>query len=76
MQEKEQVQTELSNLEKSFSEVLKRLDKYKEVIAGCRKVSTQHDLEEVGVFHFSKRPLIQKVVGTTILKPNPNLSKC
>lgn len=39
--EKEQVSMDLNAIERSFSELFKRLEKYKEVIEGYKKVSIQ-----------------------------------
>lgn len=38
LQEKEQVSQDLNTMERSFSELFKRLDKYKEAIEGYKKV--------------------------------------
>lgn len=37
--EKEQVSNDLNSMEKSFAELFKRLEKYKNVIEGYKKVS-------------------------------------
>lgn len=39
LQEKEQVSSELNTMEKSFAELFKRLEKYKEMVEGYKKVS-------------------------------------
>lgn len=36
--EKEQISTELNSMERSFSDLFKRLEKYKDVIDGYKKV--------------------------------------
>lgn len=38
LQEKEQVSSELNTIEKSFAELFKRLEKYKEMVEGYKKV--------------------------------------
>lgn len=38
--EKEQVSSDLNAMERSFAELFKRLEKYKEVIEGYKKVSS------------------------------------
>lgn len=41
--EKEQVSHDLNSMEKSFAELFKRLEKYKNVIEGYKKVSLSDD---------------------------------
>ena len=41
--EKEQVSSDLNAMERSFSDLFKRLEKYKEVIEGYKKVRKQED---------------------------------
>lgn len=38
LQEKEQVSSDLNAMERSFSDLFKRLEKYKEVVEGYKKV--------------------------------------
>ena len=40
--EKEQVSSDLNTMERSCSDLFKRLDKYKDVIEGFKKVRKQH----------------------------------
>lgn len=40
LQEKEQVSNDLNNMERSFSDLFKRLEKYKDVVQGYKKVWT------------------------------------
>ena len=40
LQEKEQVSNDLNNMERSFSVLFKRLEKYKDVVQGYKKVWT------------------------------------
>lgn len=44
LQEKEQVSQDLNTMERSFSELFKRLDKYKEAIEGYKKVGIKKDV--------------------------------
>lgn len=44
LQEKEQLSEDLNAMERSFSDLFKRLDKYKEVIEGYIKVSMKKDV--------------------------------
>lgn len=41
--EKEQVSSDLNTMERSFSDLLKRLEKYKDVIQGYRKVGEKNE---------------------------------
>lgn len=38
LQEKEQVASDLNNMERSFADLFKRLEKYKDVVQGYKKV--------------------------------------
>lgn len=43
--EKEQVSSDLNGMERSFSDLFKRLEKYKEVVEGYKKVRTDGNNE-------------------------------
>lgn len=45
LQEKEQVASDLNNTERSFADLFKRLEKYKDVVQGYKKVGAhEHEL--------------------------------
>lgn len=61
LQEKEQVASDLNNMERSFADLFKRLEKYKDVVQGYKKVCI--DKSELNSSHHSAITVVEKLLA-------------